>query len=88
MYVNALVYYNRILGGYREDAIILIMSICPICKTKLIPVVYGKVNPDIIELQNQGKLLIGMGTSSLYNVNSFCPLCEEAYLDFTDPPQF
>lgn len=59
------------------------MSICPICKTKLIPIVYGRIDPDILDMQDKGLLLIGMNEE----YNSFCPLCEESYRDFTDSPE-
>jgi hypothetical protein len=62
------------------------MNTCPICKTKVIPVVYGKVNPDMLDMQDKGLLLIGMGKDR--SVNSFCPLCEESYGDFTLPPDY
>lgn len=61
------------------------MSICPICKTKLIPIVYGQLNPEMLDMQDKGLLLIGMDKTR--SVNSFCPLCEEAYGNFTDTPQ-
>lgn len=59
---------------------------CPICKTKLIPIVYGLVNPDILDMQDKGLLLISLDSRREYN--SFCPLCEESYTDFTTPPDF
>ena len=61
------------------------MSICPICKTKLIPIVH-RLDKDILDLQDKGLVLAS--TDKTYN--SFCPLCEEAYGDYTDfpiPPQ-
>lgn len=61
------------------------MSICPICKTKLLPIVYGVVSPKMLDMQDQGKILIGLDKAS--KVNSFCPLCEEAYENFTDMPK-
>lgn len=57
------------------------MSICPICKTKLIPIIH-RLDPDILDMQDKGLLLIGMDK----DVNSFCPLCEEAYGDYTSTP--
>ena len=59
---------------------------CIKCKTKLIPIVYGKLNPDMLDMQNKGLLLIGLKGSD--KPNSFCPLCEEAYGDFTSIPAF
>lgn len=60
------------------------MSICPICKTKLIPIVYGQLNPEMLDMQNKGLILIGSDRTN--TANSYCPLCEEAYGDFTDLP--
>lgn len=62
------------------------MNICPLCKTKLIPIVYGKINPEMLDMQDKGILLIGIDKDK--SVNSFCPLCEEAYGDFTHTPEF
>ena len=61
------------------------MTICPICKTKLIPIIYGVVSPKMLDMQDQGKILIGLNDAS--RMNSFCTLCEEAYADFTDMPK-
>jgi hypothetical protein len=60
------------------------MSICPICKTKLIPIVYGRLNPDLIDKQKEGLLVIGGNKDK--KVKSYCPLCEEAYEAVTDTP--
>ena len=60
------------------------MSICPICKTKLIPIVHNRLDKDILDMQDKGLLLIGMDK----DLNSFCPLCEEAYGNYTDTPLF
>ena len=62
------------------------MSICPICKTKLIPIVYGRLDPEILEMQDKGLLLVSMDKAR--SINSFCPLCEEAFGNFTDTPAF
>jgi hypothetical protein len=35
-------------------------------------------------MQNKGLILIGLNSS--IKPNSFCPLCEESYMDFTDLP--
>lgn len=70
-------------GGY---SIIIPMINCIRCKTKLIPIVYGRLDPEILEMQDKGLLLISMDKSR--SANSYCPLCEEAYGDYTDfPPQ-
>lgn len=60
------------------------MSICPRCKTKLIPIIYGVVNPEMLELQEKGLLLISLDKNRI--ANSYCKLCEEAYASFTDVP--
>ncbi len=57
---------------------------CIVCKSKLIPVVYGRLDKDILYMQDKGLLLVGMDKAR--GVNSFCPLCEESYSDFTDLP--
>lgn len=58
---------------------------CTQCRTKLIPIVYDRLDPEMLDLQNKGLLLIGMNKGS-DKPNSFCPLCEESYGDFTDIP--
>lgn len=60
------------------------MSTCPICKTKLIPIVYDRLDPDTLDKQNNGLLLISLDKNR--SINSYCPLCEEAYGNYTDTP--
>lgn len=74
-------------AGYRGNAIInpSMITNCYRCKTKLIPIVYDRLDPEILDMQDKGLLLIGMNKSS-GKPNSYCPLCEEAYGDFTDTP--
>lgn len=57
---------------------------CIRCHTKLIPIVYGRLDPEILDMQNKGLLLIGLNEAR--GANSFCPLCEESYTDFTSTP--
>ena len=52
---------------------------CPICKVKLIPIVYGKLTPELIDDQNQGKIIIGSGKYKQGKPSSFCVSCEEAF---------
>ena len=59
---------------------------CITCKTKLIPIVYDRLDPEILDMQDKGLILIGLNSS--IRPNSFCPLCEEAYMDFTDLPSY
>ena len=68
-------------GGY---SIINLMINCIRCKTKLIPIVYGRIDPEILEMQDKGLLLVSLDKTR--SANSYCPLCEEAYGDYTDFP--
>lgn len=63
------------------------ITACIKCRTKLIPIVYDRLDPEILDMQDKGILLIGMNKGS-DKPNSYCPLCEEAYSDFTLPPEF
>ena len=57
---------------------------CIRCKTKLIPIVYGRVDLEAIEMMARNEIIISLDKDRRYN--SFCPLCEESYVDFTDLP--
>lgn len=59
---------------------------CYRCKSKLIPIVYGRLDKDILDMQDKGLILVGLDKTK--GVNSYCPLCEEAYGDYTDTPLF
>jgi hypothetical protein len=61
------------------------MNICPLCKTKLIPIVYDRLDPEILDMQDKGLILVGLNKGP-ETPNSFCPLCEESYRDFTSLP--
>ena len=69
----------------RRYSIINPMINCIRCKTKLIPIVYGRLDPEILDMQDKGLLLVSMDKNR--TANSYCPLCEEAYGDFTDSPE-
>jgi hypothetical protein len=58
---------------------------CITCKTKLIPIVYGRLDPEILDMQDKGLLLVSLDSNRI--ANSYCPLCEQAYGDFTYTPQ-
>ena len=58
---------------------------CITCKTKLIPIVYGRLDKEILEMQDKGLLLVSLDKTR--SANSYCPLCEEAYGDYTSIPQ-
>jgi hypothetical protein len=59
---------------------------CITCKAKLIPIIHGRVDPEILDMQDKGLLLISLDQTN--TANSYCPLCEEAYGDFTDLPSY
>lgn len=61
-----------------------LLNYCPRCRTKLIPIVYGRLDPEYMELMSQGKIILSLVSEKKYN--SFCPLCEESYVDFTESP--
>lgn len=61
-------------------------SICNRCKTKLIPIVYGRLDPEAISLMAKNEIIISLDKKRIFN--SFCPLCEERYTDFTYTPHF
>lgn len=52
---------------------------CPICRVKLIPVVYGKLNPDLVDKQKSGQLVVGSGKYVKGKPTAMCISCEEAY---------
>jgi hypothetical protein len=73
-------------AGYRGNAIInpSMITNCIRCKSKLIPIIHGRLDPEVLDMQNKGLLLISLDNTRM--ANSYCPLCEEAYMDFTDLP--
>jgi hypothetical protein len=56
---------------------------CPKCHVKLTPIIYGTLNPDLIDMQNQGKIIIGSGKYKKGKPLSICISCEETYETFT-----
>lgn len=56
---------------------------CPICHVKLVPIIYGKLTPDLIDMQNKGKIVIGSGKYKKGKPLSICISCEESYEMFT-----
>lgn len=52
---------------------------CPRCHVKLIPIVYGKLTPDLIDMQKEEKIIIGTGKYKKGKPMSLCISCEEAY---------
>lgn len=50
---------------------------CPQCRTKLIPILYGRVDYVHLDLHKQGRAFLGGMNKKPYN--SYCPLCEESY---------
>lgn len=52
---------------------------CPRCHVKLIPIVYGKLTPELVDLDRDGKIIIGNGNYKVGKPISFCVSCEEAF---------
>jgi hypothetical protein len=46
---------------------------------------YGRLNPDLIDLQKENKIIIGPGKYKKGKPRSYCPLCEESYEFFIAP---
>lgn len=67
------------------DKLSHMLNNCITCKTKLIPIVYGRVDPEAISMMAKNEIIISLDKKRIYN--SFCPLCEESYVDFTYTPQ-
>lgn len=61
---------------------------CPKCYVKLIPIVYGRLDPKRIDLQKNGQLIVGTGKYKKGKPLSFCPLCEETYEIIVKPLDF
>ena len=62
-----------------------IYFMCPKCYVKMIPIVYGKLNPDLLDMQKDNKIIIGIGKYKAGKPLSYCPLCEESYDLFVMP---
>lgn len=52
---------------------------CPNCHVKMIPIVYGRLNPHLIELEKDGKIILASKKYVNGKPRSFCPLCEESF---------
>jgi hypothetical protein len=52
---------------------------CPRCHVKLIPIVYGKLTPDLLDMQKDGQLILGDGRYVKGKPISICISCEEAF---------
>lgn len=60
-------------------------SNCPNCRTKLVPILYGKLDYVHLDLHQSGRAFLGGMNKKPYN--SFCPLCEESFKESTDIPR-
>ena len=52
---------------------------CPRCHVKLIPVIYGKLTPELLDMQKAGNLILGSGRYVKGKPTSLCTSCEEAF---------
>jgi hypothetical protein len=57
---------------------------CYKCRSKLIPIIYGRVDDKYLDLEKTSTVVLGGIFQKPYN--SFCPLCEESYADYTEMP--
>lgn len=58
---------------------------CPQCRSKLIPILYGRMDKEQLELEKNNRAILGGLMKKPYN--SFCLLCEETYESHTDMPE-
>lgn len=52
---------------------------CPQCNVKLIPIVYGKLTPELVDLDKAGKIIVVSGKYKKGKPTSYCIGCEEVY---------
>ena len=52
---------------------------CPKCHVKLLPIIYGKLTPDLIDMEKAGKIILGDGRYAKGKPTSLCISCEEAF---------
>ena len=52
---------------------------CPHCHVKLIPIIYGQLTPELVDMHKSGKIVLGDGRYKLGKPISFCISCEETY---------
>ena len=51
---------------------------CPSCNDKVIPIVYGQLNPILIEMAKEGRLIIG-DSKAIDRPEFYCSNCTEAF---------
>lgn len=54
-------------------------NMCPKCNVKLIPIIYGRLTPDLIDMQKEGKVIVGSGRYIKGKPTALCISCEEAF---------
>jgi hypothetical protein len=59
-------------------------SNCPNCRTKLVPIFYGKLDYIHLDLHVAGRAFLGGMNEKPYH--SYCALCEESFNLYTDIP--
>lgn len=52
---------------------------CPNCHVKMIPIVYGKLNPDLVDLEKAGKIILASKKYAKGKPRSFCLSCQESF---------
>jgi predicted RNA-binding Zn-ribbon protein involved in translation (DUF1610 family) len=51
---------------------------CPSCKNKMIPIVYGQLNPVLLEMAAEERIIIG-DSKAIDRPEFYCPNCTEAF---------
>ena len=51
---------------------------CPSCKNAMIPIVYGQLNPVLIEMASEGRIVVG-DSVAIDRPELYCPNCTEAF---------
>jgi predicted RNA-binding Zn-ribbon protein involved in translation (DUF1610 family) len=51
---------------------------CPSCNKSMIQIVYGQLNPILLEMANQSRIIIG-DSYAIDRPEFYCPNCTEAF---------
>lgn len=51
---------------------------CPSCKNKMIPIVYGQLNPVLLEMAAEKRIILG-DSKAVDRPEFYCPNCTEAF---------
>jgi hypothetical protein len=51
---------------------------CPTCNNSIVQIVYGKLNPELIDMARSGHIIIG-DSQAIDRPEFYCPRCTEAF---------